>query len=52
MVKFGWRGNNVFKGYYKDQPATDDVLDADGWYMTGYLGEFLPNGTLKVIGSK
>lgn len=46
------RGNNVFKGYYKDSVATSDVLDADGWFMTGYLGEVLPNGTLKVIGRK
>ncbi|KAI8058883.1 hypothetical protein BDF21DRAFT_440901 [Thamnidium elegans] len=46
------RGNNVFKGYYKDNAATTEVLDADGWFMTGYLGEILPNGTLKVIGRK
>jgi long-subunit acyl-CoA synthetase (AMP-forming) len=46
------RGNNVFKGYYKDSSATTDVLDADGWFMTGHLGEILPNGTLKVIGRK
>lgn len=46
------RGNNIFKGYYKDSAATSDALDADGWYMTGYLGEILPNGTLKIIGRK
>lgn len=46
------RGNNVFKGYYKDASATSDVLDADGWFMTGYLGEVLPNGTFKLIGRK
>ncbi|CAO3644901.1 unnamed protein product [Mucor hiemalis] len=46
------RGNNVFKGYYNDASATADVLDADGWFMTGYLGEILPNGTLIVIGRK
>ncbi|KAI8639280.1 hypothetical protein BD408DRAFT_421693 [Parasitella parasitica] len=46
------RGNNVFTGYYNDEAATSDVLDADGWYFTGYLGEALPNGTFKVIGKK
>jgi long-subunit acyl-CoA synthetase (AMP-forming) len=46
------RGNNVFTGYYKDESATADVLDADGWFTTGYLGEILPNGTLKVLGTK
>lgn len=46
------RGNNVFNGYYKDESATADVLDADGWFATGYLGEILPNGTLKVLGAK
>ncbi|KAG1474491.1 hypothetical protein G6F56_000330 [Rhizopus delemar] len=46
------RGNNVFTGYYKDEQATSDVLDSDGWFSTGYLGEFLPNGTLKMLGKK
>ncbi|CEP07723.1 hypothetical protein [Parasitella parasitica] len=46
------RGNNVFAGYYNDEAATSDVLDADGWYFTGYLGEALPNGTFKIIGKK
>ncbi|KAI7905745.1 uncharacterized protein BX663DRAFT_500763 [Cokeromyces recurvatus] len=46
------RGNNVFAGYYNNSSATTDVLDTDGWYTTGYLGEILPNGTLKVIGKK
>ncbi|CAO3689174.1 unnamed protein product [Rhizopus stolonifer] len=46
------RGNNVFTGYYKDEQATSDVLDLDGWFSTDYLGEFLPNGTLKMLGKK
>ncbi|EPB81223.1 hypothetical protein HMPREF1544_12064 [Mucor circinelloides 1006PhL] len=46
------RGNNVFGGYYNDEAATSEVLDADGWYATGYLGEALANGTFKVIGKK
>ncbi|KAG0737272.1 hypothetical protein G6F16_010919 [Rhizopus arrhizus] len=46
------RGNNVFSGYYKDEQATSDVLDSDGWFTTGYLGEILPNGALKVLEKK
>ncbi|OAD03094.1 hypothetical protein MUCCIDRAFT_156051 [Mucor lusitanicus CBS 277.49] len=46
------RGNNVFGGYYNDEAATSEVLDADGWYATGYLGEALANGTFKIIGKK
>ncbi|KAI8343063.1 hypothetical protein BC941DRAFT_344235 [Chlamydoabsidia padenii] len=46
------RGNNVFKRYWNDQDLTTDVVDADGWYMTGMLGETLPNGTLKLLGKK
>ena len=46
------RGNNVFAEYYKDEQATSDVIDSDGWFMTGYLGEMLPNGTLKVLEKK
>ena len=51
-VEIWVRGNNVFSGYYNNEAATSDVLDADGWYLTGYLGEALANGTFKVIGKK
>ncbi|KAI8378292.1 hypothetical protein EDC96DRAFT_219864 [Choanephora cucurbitarum] len=46
------RGNNVFAGYYGDETVASEVLDADGWFATGYLGEVLPNGTFKIHGRK
>jgi len=46
------KGGNVFVGYLKDQAKTDEALDKDGWLRTGDIGEWLPNGTLKIIDRK
>lgn len=45
-------GTNVFRGYYRDPERTSYVLDSEGWLHTGDIGEWLPNGTLKIIDYK
>jgi long-chain acyl-CoA synthetase len=46
------RGPNVFKGYWENEEATRAVLDAEGWYHTGDLGEFDADGFLWLRGRK
>ena len=44
------RGINVMKGYYKNQEATDAVLDEDGWFHTGDLATKSADGHFFVRG--
>ena len=44
------RGDVVFKGYYKNQEATDAAFTADGWFHTGDLGTIDNDGTLFLVG--
>lgn len=44
------RGINVMKGYYKNQEATDAVIDNDGWFHTGDLATMDADGHFFVRG--
>jgi long-chain acyl-CoA synthetase len=45
------RGQQMFSGYYKEPEKTAETF-ADGWLLTGDLGEFTPDGFLKITGRK
>ncbi|MFJ4685851.1 AMP-dependent synthetase/ligase [Streptomyces sp. NPDC088789] len=46
------RGGQVFQGYHDDQPSTDQVLDADGWFRTGDLASIDEDGYVFITGRK
>lgn len=44
------RGLNVMLGYYKNEEATAQTLDSDGWYHTGDLGTMDADGNVYIKG--
>ncbi len=45
-----FRGTSRFLGYYKDPEATAKVIDADGWFASGDLGEMDADGRVAYRG--
>lgn len=50
--KICMRGPNIFKGYYKDQVKTDEILDSDGWCHSGDIGTIDEEGSVAVVDRK
>ena len=44
------KGPNVMLGYYKNEEATAETIDADGWYHTGDLGVMDKEGNVFIKG--
>lgn len=46
------KGPNVMMGYYNQKEKTDEVIDSEGWFHTGDIGEMVEGKFLKITDRK